>query len=111
MGPTQGEYGASNVSKFPNDRSSGPPPPLKTILSVFWAAMAVGLFLLIPMTDRVVFLLFWFMALLIGSAALSIGHIRARGRISAMRSRVIVGGIALVAWVVAVLIALALRRF
>jgi hypothetical protein len=95
------------VSQLPNRSGL---PPLITILSVFWAVMAVGLLLLIPISDRVVFLLFWFMTLLIGSAALSIRHVRARGRISALRSRMIVAGIALVAWVVSVLIALALRR-
>lgn len=80
------------------------------ILSVFWAAMAAGLLLLIPITDRVVFLLVWFMTLLVGSAVLSIGHVRARGRMSAMRSRVIVGGIALVASLATLLISLALSR-
>lgn len=97
------------MSKVPDGRPSGP-PPLISILSVFWAAMAVGLLLLIPITDRLVFLLVWFMTLLVGSVALSIGHIRARGRISATRSRVIVAGIALVASVATLLISLALRR-
>lgn len=97
------------MSELPKGRPSGP-PPLITLLSVFWAAMAVGLLLLIPITDHVVFLLVWFITLLVGSAALTIGHVRARGRISAMRSRLIVGGIALVASVVALLISLALRR-
>jgi hypothetical protein len=71
--------------------------------------MALALLLLIPLTDRAVFLLVWFMTLLVGTAALSIGHVRARGRISAMRSRLIVGGIALVASLITLLISLALR--
>jgi hypothetical protein len=72
--------------------------------------MALGLLGLIPITDRGTFLLGWLMTLLVGSAALSLGHIRARGRMSAMRSRVIVGAIALAASVATLLISLALKR-
>jgi hypothetical protein len=74
------------------------------MLSVFWAAMAGALLLLIPIDDRVVFLLVWSVTLVVGSAALSIGHARAVGRITAVRSRLFVAGIALVACVVTALI-------